>query len=1378
MANFITFVPCCAPIEEDNYAIFIGSPIVGMPNGTTWVYFGATITGGGSGPWNQLINGQCYTVYYNPIIPTAAPVFTLTVSSFSNSSIYFPSGNTCYESLYCQRGCIPECFKLWPCDGSIAPFTTFTDLSGFIGNNIIVSSVDPSYNIDNICVFVENISNNNCANSIDIIIDANECECPCICYTIIGEIKSVDWIDCFGVYNLVATPLSPFEICAGAYPLAVPLSESNPLQIISNGLCLESTIFNDETCNEELVFNCAPACYKLQECFNPSNVIYSNSTSLLGPATLGQVVTIAGYTECWEILIPEECICPINVTVLTVSNCCEACLPNINYKLTLCNDSTAFTYTSDDLSLYVDKVIRREDCPEECWIVSQIDGNIPTDIPIVVIEDYLDCTLCYRKYYRLQDCLDLELNIITYTDLSDYVDKIITLDWCPETCWTVTETIEDDGAGIISDVLNSYTECIDCLTSAPCVCSTIKNYNDASQTYQYLNCEGILQTVTLQPGQKSDRLCLIRWYTPKNCESFIVKQVYSNGNILYHAYSNDNLGSPVPIPNYLNGKPTFYSTALQDFIYYDGKKWILSIYDGSEDKYIPVATLECGADCNCPIGSWINISSLPNQTSNTTIEYKYTIEYFGNCINGVCPPRKNKQKSVTPGYDTPGCEAWKYEEISCRAAEALYKQVLQLRYGISNCCPEEDERYIIQKELIDLQAMIPPDETPSPPLPPVTSYNCVYGNCVLVSGSSGEYPTLAACEEECTPLPIISYNCIDNTCVDPGDGTGEYPTLLECEDNCEEVTTYDCIDGECVEVQGSGGQFPTYINCYDSLIITNDSCEDKVYTGVTIISLTDPYSWVAINHPNNNFDNYTFSCNNCGFCTNSNSCPSPDNGCLVYCSFVTVVNSFGVLFTAYTANDLINYLNTNYPSCGPFLLSDTFAEINAILGDCPESENTSLNYITGICTCDTACVPTTSWNCVDCECESVSGSGGTYPTEIDCLESTCSQFFITTWTTTISSESITLPYIASGTYSGTIKWGDGEPGSVNSYANRTHTYAVAGTYTIIICGTTNGWNFSTTPTSRTKIKSVENWGQLLLGSNTGGYFNGCSNLTLSSVIGTLNLTGITNMQNMFVGCSSITTINGINSWSTSAITNTVYMFSACVSFSQALSFDTSAVTNMYAMFNNCIVFNQPITFNTISVMSMSFMFSNCNLFNQPLSFNTSAVTNMQGMFQVCTALNSPLIFTSTANVTDMSFMFANCTAFNQTLSFNTLAVEYMNNMFANCSAFNSVLTFTSTSAVTNMSYMFSGCVAFNQNIGTWNVANVSDFSGFMQGKTPATWPTTYFDNLLCGWSPQIVQPGLTINFGTANYTNATGGPCRTILQSPPNNWTINSGPGV
>ena len=610
MANTITFVPCCAP--GDSYAQFISNPIVGISNNTTWVYTGTSvITGAGTAPWNQLIPGQCYTVFYNNItVPITTPVLSLTASSFSNSSIYFPTGKRCEESSYCQGECIPECFKLWPCDGSRPPFTTSTDLSSFTGNNIVVSSLDPSYNIDNICVFVENISNNDCANAIDIVVDANSCECPCTCYTIIGEIKSLEWIDCYGVYNSVATPLAPFEICAGAYPLAFPLLPNNPLQIIDNGLCSEVTVFNDETCEEVIEYTCAPPCYLLEDCTDSTNVIYSNSTSLLGPANLGQVVTIAGYTECWKILIPEECICPINVTVLTVSNCCEACLPNINYKLTLCEDSTAFTYTSDDLSLYVGKVIKREECPEKCWIVSEIDGNIPTDTSIVVIEDYLDCELCYRQYYLLEDCLGLKLSIITYTDLSSYVDKIITLDWCPETCWEVSETIVDDGAGVISDILNSYTECIDCLTSASCVCSTIKNYNDVSQTYQYLNCEGILQTLTLQPSQKSDRLCLIRWYAPENCESFILKQVYSNGNIIYSNYGSDNSGSPIPIPNYLNGKPTFYNVALEDYIYYDGKKWILSSYDGSEDKYIPVSSSTknvCAkGSCRCKVARALN----------------------------------------------------------------------------------------------------------------------------------------------------------------------------------------------------------------------------------------------------------------------------------------------------------------------------------------------------------------------------------------------------------------------------------------------------------------------------------------------------------------------------------------------------------------------------------------------------------------------------------------------------------------------------------------------------------------------------------------------------------------------------------------------------
>jgi surface protein len=306
--------------------------------------------------------------------------------------------------------------------------------------------------------------------------------------------------------------------------------------------------------------------------------------------------------------------------------------------------------------------------------------------------------------------------------------------------------------------------------------------------------------------------------------------------------------------------------------------------------------------------------------------------------------------------------------------------------------------------------------------------------------------------------------------------------------------------------------------------------------------------------------------------------------------------------------------------------------------------------------------------------------------------------FTTKWTTTAPSESIELPY-GVGTYSGTIYWGDGST-SVNSSENRFHTYATAGTYTVIITGDCIGWYFGNAGGS-TYITSVVNWGQLQLGTENAGYnFAFCPNLDLSSVQGTLNLTGVTNFDNLFEGCTSLTTINNINSW------------------------DTSAITSMANMFNGCTAFNQSLSFNTSAVTSMGYMFSGCSVFN------------------------SALTFTSTSAVTDMRSMFYGCTTFNQPLSFNT-------------------------SAVTNMNDMFKDAPAFNQNIGTWNVANVSQFSGFMEGKTDATFSTTNLNAIYNGWSTQAVQSSLTIDFGTAKYTAAaTAG--RLVLTGTAL-WTITDG---
>ena len=238
-------------------------------------------------------------------------------------------------------------------------------------------------------------------------------------------------------------------------------------------------------------------------------------------------------------------------------------------------------------------------------------------------------------------------------------------------------------------------------------------------------------------------------------------------------------------------------------------------------------------------------------------------------------------------------------------------------------------------------------------------------------------------------------------------------------------------------------------------------------------------------------------------------------------------------------------------------------------------------------------------------------------------------FFTTEWTTTASSESIELPYLFIGTYSGTIDWGDGTTDS-NSYANRSHVYATAGTYTIVINGDVIGWDFGGIFGS-TYITSVVHWGQFQFGFNGAGYFGDCPNLDLSSVSDVLDLTGVTELYYMFGGCTSLTNINRIGEW------------------------DTSAITSMNAM--------------------------------------------------------------------------------------------------------------------------FQGCTLINFNIGTWDVAAVTDFTDFMDSATTA-FSTANLDAIYNGWSASGVQPDCSITFGTAEYTTAGGQAGKDILISVLNNWTIIDGGGI
>ena len=132
--------------------------------------------------------------------------------------------------------------------------------------------------------------------------------------------------------------------------------------------------------------------------------------------------------------------------------------------------------------------------------------------------------------------------------------------------------------------------------------------------------------------------------------------------------------------------------------------------------------------------------------------------------------------------------------------------------------------------------------------------------------------------------------------------------------------------------------------------------------------------------------------------------------------------------------------------------------------------------------------------------------------------------FVSTWKTdnagTSGSTQITLPLEAGGTYDFGINWGDGTSSKITAYdqAEVTHTYPIAGTYTVKIDGVINGWRFNNGG-DKAKITDISQWGDLLIG-NSGSYFYGCSSLNVSAT-DVLDVSNVTNFYQAFRDCTNL-----------------------------------------------------------------------------------------------------------------------------------------------------------------------------------------------------------------------------------------------------------------
>ena len=315
--------------------------------------------------------------------------------------------------------------------------------------------------------------------------------------------------------------------------------------------------------------------------------------------------------------------------------------------------------------------------------------------------------------------------------------------------------------------------------------------------------------------------------------------------------------------------------------------------------------------------------------------------------------------------------------------------------------------------------------------------------------------------------------------------------------------------------------------------------------------------------------------------------------------------------------------------------------------------------------------------------------------------------FVTTWQTTASGESITIPVGgATGTYS--IDWGDGST-SANVTGDQTHTYGDAGAYTVRISGDFERIYLNAHPVAP-KLQSIDQWGDMQWNSMNSA-FEGATNMAYRAT-DIPDLSRVTDMHDMFRSASKF---NGdLSAWDVSRITDMSGTFAYAKSFNGNLSaWNVSRITDMSEMFRTTPEFSADLSaWDTSSVRNMGYMFVRSSSFNADLSaWNVSRVTDMSGMFSHAESFDADLSAWNVSNAIYMFAMFFNAHSFNGDLSaWDTSSVTSMGLMFHNAHSFNGDLSAWDVSGVTDMSGMFSHAESFNGDLSAWDVSGVTDMS--------------------------------------------------------------------
>lgn len=381
-----------------------------------------------------------------------------------------------------------------------------------------------------------------------------------------------------------------------------------------------------------------------------------------------------------------------NYQIIDNGNCIDGLCPEKCYKLTNCDTGEIIYSTLQSLSQYAgtNTVVQIEGY-DGCWSVTESEEVCDCPVDVIVVREYGSCPECLPIIaYKLTSCENANDIKYTYQDLSQFVGEYVKLEDCG--CFFVELIDYQPTSETTVVVVTSFNSCTECLT----------------QYYMLTDCNNLLDPIytgTDLSGYLNDIVNV------KGCEGcWSIEPVEVPINPVPVTITNTYIGclECIPTPPCLCNRMTNYSTEQKKYTYIDctneEQELILEAGQTSEKICLQAWTLDYPDTDNLEVFGLCELS-------NTNKIY-------------VCPITIPKRK-IKPGYSVPTCDIDKWEKITCKASEILYKEVMRLRYGISNCCPDEDEKWLIKKELIDLAALVDPDYVCSP----VQSCGCPPSSC-------------------------------------------------------------------------------------------------------------------------------------------------------------------------------------------------------------------------------------------------------------------------------------------------------------------------------------------------------------------------------------------------------------------------------------------------------------------------------------------------------------------------------------------------------------------------------------------------------------------------------------------------------------------------